>query len=89
MTARTLPISSRGGLTLVHQPTRSTLRLSAAARLTAHSVLQRLTAWWRRTASVQPHWEEVDRARRAGFPLYPDAYTWLPRPSHTGGRHGW
>ena len=89
MTARTLPITPRGGLTLIHQPTRSTLRLPAATRLTIRVVARLVAAWWRRNASVQPHWEERHRARQSGFPLYPDAYTWLPRPVHQGGRHDW
>lgn len=87
MTARTLPITPRVGLSLVHQPTtRAGAELPVAAS-SLRTLLTRLTAWWRRNGTLQVHWEERDRLRQV--PLYVDSYTWLPRPQHAGGRHDW
>ena len=86
MTARTLPITPRVGLTLVHQPsTRAGAELPAASSL--RTIMSRITAWWRRNAILKVHWEERSRLRQ--LPLYVDSYTWLPRPPHSGGRHDW
>ncbi len=84
MTARTLPITPRVGLTLVHQPT---TRAEVPEAHSLRAVLSRITAWWRSTGTLRVHWEEQNRLRQV--PLYVDSYTWLPRPQHSGGRHDW
>ncbi len=88
MTARTLPVTPPWvGLSLVHQPTSRILVPAAPAP--AVSPLQRLATWWRSSLSPRIHWEERDRLRQSGFPLYVDAYTWLPRPLTGGRRNDW
>ena len=87
MTARTLPITPRVGLSLVHQPTTRAVAELPVTASALHTALRRFADWWRRTAILQVHWEERDRLRQV--PLYVDSYTWLPRPQHAGGRHDW
>jgi hypothetical protein len=86
MTARTLPITPRVGLSLVHHPT---TRLRVPAPAPSVNGLQRLLARWRRSSTFGIHWEERDRLRHGGFPAYVDAYTWLPRPLNAGRRDDW
>ena len=87
MTARTLPITPRVGLSLVHQPT-SRPRVPTAPTSTV-TLLQRMLAWLGVGAPLRIHWEERDRLRQSGFPLYVDSYTWLPGPHLPGRRDAW
>jgi len=79
MTARTLPITPRGGLSLVHQPTsRHTVQHVTTTPPTRAAVLRRrLAAWWRQLDGTDLGWtqERLLSENRVDA----EAYAWLLR----------
>lgn len=78
MTARTLPITPRGGLSLVHQPTsRRTMQntTTPAARVTRWR--RRLAAWWRRLDGPELGWAQERLLEQDRIDA--ESYAWVLR----------
>jgi len=79
MTARTLPITPSGGLSLVHQPTsrRTVQSAPATPPPRATALRRRLAAWWRQLDGTDLGWaqERLLRENRVDA----EAYAWLLR----------
>ena len=78
MTARTLPITPRGGLSLVHQPTsRHTVQNATTPAARLPLLRRRLAAWWQRLDGPQLGWAQERLLQQERIDA--EAYAWVLR----------